>query len=83
MTTPKYVSAKDGEHDSVIYKAADGSEYLHSGGTRAWRNNNPGNLISSEKSGLSIGKGGKFAAFPDHDTGMSALKYSLTHFYST
>lgn len=82
MTDKKYVSAKDGEKNSVIYKTADGSELLHSGGSRAWRNNNPGNLSSAEKSGLMIGKGGKFAVFPDHDTGIKALKYSLTHFYS-
>lgn len=83
MTAPKYVSARDGDHNSVIYKLDDGSESLHSGGSRAWRNNNPGNLISAEKSGLAIGKGGNFAVFPDHDTGKKALKFSLTHFYAT
>ncbi|MFK3739098.1 hypothetical protein [Massilia sp. TN1-12] len=82
MAEKKYVSARDGENNSVIYVDADGSEFLHSGGTRAWRNNNPGNLIASEKSGLSIGKGGRFAAFANHEDGVKALKYSLTHFYS-
>jgi hypothetical protein len=82
MADKKYVSARDGKNNSVIYVAADGAEFLHSGGTRAWRNNNPGNLIASEKSGLSIGKGGRFAAFASHDDGIAALKFSLTHFYS-
>ena len=82
MADKKYVSARDGKNDSVIYKTAEGAEFLHSGGTRAWRNNNPGNLIGSEKSGLSIGKGGRFAAFASHDDGIAALKFSLTHFYS-
>lgn len=82
MADNKYVTARDGKNNSVIYKTADGAEFLHSGGTRAWRNNNPGNLIGSEKSGLSIGKGGRFAAFASHGDGVAALKFSLTHFYS-
>jgi hypothetical protein len=82
MAANKYVSARDGKNSSVIYVAADGAEFLHSGGTRAWRNNNPGNLIGSEKSGLSIGKGGRFAVFATHEDGIAALKFSLTHFYS-
>lgn len=82
MTSKKYVSARDGENNSVIYKAADGTEELHSGGSRAWRNNNPGNLISAEKSGLAIGKGGRFAVFPDHDAGFAALKMTLVKNYS-
>lgn len=82
MADKKYVSARDGENNSVIYKNAEGAEFLHSGGTRAWRNNNPGNLIGSEKSGRSIGKGGRFAAFASHDEGIAALKFSLTNFYS-
>jgi hypothetical protein len=70
MADKTYVSARDGENNSVIYKTAEGAEFLHSGGTRAWRNNNPGNLIGSEKSGRSI------------DEGIAALKFSLTNFYS-
>lgn len=83
MANPKYVSARGGEKNSVIYVAADGSEYLHSGGSRAWRNNNPGNLIAAEKSGLAIGKGGRFAVFPDHKTGLAALKFVLNSVYGT
>jgi len=82
MANPKYVSARDGEKNSVIYVADDGAEYLHSGGSRAWRNNNPGNLIAAEKSGLAIGKGGRFAVFPDHKTGLAALKFVLNKVYS-
>ena len=82
MAGKRYVSARAGEKNSVIYKTADGPEFLHSGGTRAWRNNNPGNLVASEKSGRSIGKAGGFAVFPTYEDGWAALKYSLTHFYS-
>lgn len=82
MEERKYVSARDGKKNSVIYKTADGHEYIYSSGSRAWRNHNPGNLISSEKSGLKIGKGGRFAVFASLEDGMAALKYSLTHFYA-
>ena len=82
MAEPKYISARDGENNTVIYHADDGTEYMHSGGTRAWRNNNPGNLIYAEKSGLKIGKAGPFAAFASYQDGRKALHYSLTNFYS-
>lgn len=82
MAEKKYVSARDGEKNTVIYVDTEGNEFLHSGGTRAWRNNNPGNLIAAEKSGLSIGRGGRFAVFADRDDGFAALEYSLKHFYS-
>ncbi|HEY0588397.1 MAG TPA: hypothetical protein VGD52_19850 [Pseudoduganella sp.] len=81
MATPKYVSARNGENLSVIYVAEDGSEYLHSGGTRAWRNNNPGNLSKAEKSGFAIGVGGSFAVFPNHAAGKAALKFVLLSVY--
>lgn len=81
MAAPKYISARDGENNTVIYHAEDGTEYMHSGGTRAWRNNNPGNLIYAEKSGLKIGKAGKFAAFASYEDGKKALHYLLTHGY--
>jgi len=82
MTEKKFISARDGEKNSVIYVCADGSEFLRSGGTRAWRNNNPGNLIAAEKSGLSIGRGGSFAVFASQEDGFAALEYSLKNFYS-
>lgn len=82
MTTAKYVSARDGDHHTVIYKNADGVEYLHSGGTRAWRNFNPGNIRPGEKSGLAIGSAGGFAVFPDYAAGRAALKSLLKRVYS-
>lgn len=43
-------------------------------GSRAWRNNNPGNLRHSNFANNhgSIGKAGGFAVFPDEDTGQKA-----------
>ncbi|MFS2018414.1 hypothetical protein ACEN88_17790 [Massilia sp. CT11-108] len=82
MAEKKFIQARDGEKNSVIYVCADGTEFLRSGGTRAWRNNNPGNLVAAEKSGLSIGRGGSFAAFASQEDGFAALEYSLKNFYS-
>ncbi len=79
----KYVSATGGQKNTVIYKNADGVEFIHSGGTRAWRNYNPGNIRSGEKSGLSIGAAGGFAVFPDYESGRKALKMLLKRVYAS
>ncbi|MCP5467822.1 MAG: hypothetical protein H7A32_00960 [Deltaproteobacteria bacterium] len=48
---------------------------LRSGGTRAWRNNNPGNIRNGKFADNhgAIGEAGGFAVFPDEVTGESAL----------
>ena len=63
----------------VIFVAVDGQEYKHVGGTRAWRNNNPGNIRMSEfsKQMGAIGSAGGFAVFPDEQTGATAVKQLL------
>jgi hypothetical protein len=48
---------------------------VRGGGTRAWRNNNPGNIRSGDftrKNGA-IGQSGGFAVFPNEATGMRAI----------
>lgn len=64
----------------VIYVATDNTQYKHVGGTRAWRNNNPGNIRMSEFSRRAgaIGEAGGFAVFPDEQTGARAVKQLLT-----
>ena len=60
---PRYTKAEAGPNDSVIYFSDDGKRFQFSGGSRAWRNQNPGNLVSglvSKRNG-SIGKAGRFA----------------------
>ena len=49
------------------------------GGHRNWRNNNPGNLEYGDfaKSKGAIGSDGRFAIFPDMDTGYNAQKALL------
>ncbi len=63
----------------VIYTNSDGSQYRKTGGTRAWRNNNPGNIRYSEFSRRAgaIGEAGGFAVFPDEETGMRAISQLL------
>ncbi len=59
----------------ILYVMNTGDTIRRRGGTRAWRNNNPGCLVygnfTREKG--AIGKGGKFAVFPDYETGRNAL----------
>jgi hypothetical protein len=53
----------------------DGSKDVRSGGTRTWRNNNPGAMEYGDfaKSHGAIGTDGRFAIFPDEATGTAAL----------
>lgn len=59
----------------VIYTNPDGTQHRRTGGSRAWRNNNPGNIRYSEFSRRAgaIGSAGGFAVFPDEETGMAAI----------
>lgn len=63
----------------VIFVADNNRQYKHVGGTRAWRNNNPGNIRMSDFSRRAgaIGTAGGFAVFPDEQTGMRAVKQLL------
>lgn len=63
----------------VIFVADNNRQYKHVGGTRAWRNNNPGNIRMSDFSRRAgaIGTAGGFAVFPDERTGMRAVKQLL------
>jgi hypothetical protein len=63
------VSGKD-----VIYAGADGNRFKRSGGSPAWRNNNPGNITCG--GGLMFGAiacNGRFLVFPNENTGMRAI----------
>lgn len=64
---------------AVIYVFSDGTKLKRKGGTRAWRNSNPGNLRYSEKIRQcgAIGQAGGFAVFPDEATGLQALEKLL------
>lgn len=79
-----YVSAVEGppnfgpdEPYTVQYFDRNGNMTIRSGGTKAWRNNNPGNM-KYPKNGFAgrhgaIGKAKEMAVFPDEATGRRAL----------
>ncbi|RZM71264.1 hypothetical protein C3B51_22740 [Pseudoalteromonas rubra] len=68
------VSAEADGYD-VVMEYGDGSKVVRSGGSRAWRNNNPGNLRNTRFSinRGSIGEAGGFAVFPTDEAGRAAL----------
>ena len=80
-----YIRAQEGPPNigeskpTVQYFDEQGNMIIRSGGTWAWRNNNPGNLVANpytmgkERSSKSIGKAGGFATYPDYNTGHQAL----------
>ena len=64
-----------GSGSSLTYINADGTTTTLSGGSMAWRDNNPGNLVyNSYTASLgAIGSNNGFAVFPDAATGTAAL----------
>ena len=64
---------------AVTYYFEDDHYEVWSGGSRAWRNNNPGNLRNGSiaKANGSIGQAGGFAVFPDYLSGRNALEVLL------
>ncbi len=71
---PTVVDAVEAKYD-VVYNLSDGTHITRRGGTRAWRNANPGNLRYTEFTQRmgAIGAAGGFAIFPDEITGTAAL----------
>ena len=65
---------------AVVYTADDGSKVLREGGSRSWRNNNPGNIRYNQfaRNQCAIGTAGGFAVFDDVDSGRAALLSLLT-----
>jgi hypothetical protein len=78
-----YISAT-GSGTTVTYTKQNGDQDIYSGGTPAWRNNNPGNMIPNRFSyshgaiGEVQNRGGKRAIFPDRETGEKALRALLS-----
>ncbi len=80
----KYIKAESGTKSSVIYTDNEKNQFEYSGGSRTWRNNNPGNLVSASvsKRNGEIGKAGGFAVFPDYNSGHAALIDLLKNVFS-
>jgi hypothetical protein len=59
---------------TVMISYADGTTEIREGGSRSWRNNNPGNIVCSPTTPGhgAIGCNHGFAVFPDLQTGVAA-----------
>ena len=71
----KYAISAAANGKSVIYTNNCGGTVERTGGTRAWRNNNPGCLRYGPRAQAlgAIGHAGGFAVFPDEETGRFAI----------
>lgn len=80
-----FIKAEQGPGSSVIYYDDKGKKWIVEGGTRTWRNQNPGNMVIGKVSlrNNPIGKAGGFAVFPDYETGHKALIDLLVNEYGT
>ncbi len=63
------------ENKTTIYITKDGTKIKRIGGTVAWRNNNPGNIIKSDfaYANGAVGETDRWAVFPDEETGLRAI----------
>ncbi len=77
MTDP--VSASSAGKTVAYFSGPDALKELRALGSRAWRNNNPGNLRPGPfaKANGSIGSAGGFAVFATREAGLNALKNLL------
>ncbi len=79
------VSAQEAANKDVIYTMQNGEKFRRVGGTRAWRNSNPGNIRYTDfaKRVGAIGSAGGFAVFPNEEIGLYAIEALLrTNTYS-
>lgn len=83
MKPYNFIKAEKGENNSTVYYAADGSKTIKSGGSWAWRNNNPGNMRKGQYSRDNgcIGYSGGFAVFPSQKEGEIALERLIKNGY--
>jgi len=60
--------------ETRVFQREDGGIEKRDGGTRAWRNNNPGNMEygAYAKSQGAVGTDGRFAVFPSYEAGSKA-----------
>ena len=68
--------------NAVVMRFADGSEQTRRGGSRSWRNNNPGNIRPGYLQG-EIGIAGRFAIFSTEIAGQAGIVENLNRNYMT
>lgn len=74
-----FIAAHKTATKSVLLIDDQGREFLRVGGSRSWRNFNPGNIRKGNfsTSNGAIGDDGSFAIFPDKKTGQKAIEVLL------
>ena len=74
-----FVAAHKTATKTVLLVDDEGREFLRVGGSRSWRNFNPGNIRKGNfsTSNGAIGDDGSFAIFPDKKTGQKAIEILL------
>ena len=80
----KMVKAYAVESNNVVYEFDDGSKEVRKKGTRAWRNQNPGNVRYSKANPWNgqLGEAGGFCVFSDRSYGERAVRIILTKYAS-
>lgn len=70
-----FISASAPRPLTVVYLDETGRETILEGGSRAWRNRNPGNIVGGTfaQAHGAIGQDTRFAIFPDAETGLQAV----------
>ena len=70
-----FIKARSTGKQTVVYIDAAGRDAVRRGGSRSWRNCNPGNIRAGSYANVhgAIGDDGSFAIFPDEATGEQAL----------
>lgn len=71
MTFVKAYPKMAGKKKQIWYEDETGPKKIHEGGSRSWRNNNPGNLRFKNPGSIGMDDG-KFSIFPDVETGRKA-----------
>lgn len=71
----EFVHARSIAPKTILYTDADGRDEIREGGSRSWRNSNPGNIRKGDFSRNcgAIGDDGSFAIFPDETVGKAAI----------
>lgn len=71
----EFVHARSIAPKTILYTDADGRDQIREGGSRSWRNCNPGNIRKGDFSRNcgAIGDDGSFAIFPDETVGKAAI----------
>jgi hypothetical protein len=75
-----FVVAWKSGNKEISYRDESGETLIKKGGSRSWRNNNPGNIVDSpfaDNNGA-IGDDTRMAVFPDESIGREAVKALLT-----